>query len=66
MGEADVPGLLVTDHQALDLRASQFDAVTICRIGVQSADGVDLPGAVVLNATTSTEFAKFWNRKVRR
>ena len=45
---------------------SQFDAVTICRIGVQSADGVDLPGAVVLNATTSTEFAKFWNRKVRR
>ncbi len=45
---------------------SQFDAVTICRLGVQAADGVDLPGAVVLNAHTSSEFAKYWNRKVRR
>lgn len=45
---------------------SQFDSVTICRLGVYAADGVDLPGAVVINANTSSEFAKFWNRKVRR
>ncbi len=45
---------------------SQFDAVTICRLGVQVADGIDLPGAVVLNTNTSSEFAKYWNRKVRR
>ncbi|MEE9415380.1 MAG: DUF58 domain-containing protein [Acidimicrobiales bacterium] len=47
--------------------SSQFDAVTLCRLGVQLAgDGVALPGAIVLNAHTSSDFARFWNRKVRR
>jgi uncharacterized protein (DUF58 family) len=47
--------------------SSQFDAVTLCRLGVQLAgDSVALPGAIVLNAHTSSDFARFWNRKVRR
>ncbi len=46
--------------------AAQFDAVTVCRLGVRPGDSLDLPGVVVLNAGTSSEFAKYWNRKVRR
>lgn len=47
--------------------SSKFDVVTLCRLGVQlSGDGALLPGAVVLDAHTSSDFARFWNRKVRR
>ncbi len=45
--------------------SSMFDAVTICRLGPHT-DAVELPGTVVINAGNSSEFAKYWNRKVRR
>jgi uncharacterized protein (DUF58 family) len=45
----------------------RFQNITIGRIGVRGRGSVhELPGAVLINAGTSTEFAQAWNRRVRR
>jgi uncharacterized protein (DUF58 family) len=48
------------------LRA-RFQNVTIGRVGVRGRGGIyELPGAVLINAGTSGEFAQAWNRRIRR
>ncbi len=48
------------------LRA-QFDRITIGRLGIESmADSVLLPGALLINARSSDEFTRAWNRRLRR
>jgi uncharacterized protein (DUF58 family) len=45
----------------------RFQNITIGRVGVQGRGSVhELPGAVLINAATSAEFAQAWNRRVRR
>ncbi|MPY92907.1 MAG: DUF58 domain-containing protein [Acidimicrobiia bacterium] len=46
---------------------SRFQNITIARLGVDGRSSVyELPGAVLINASTSTEFAQAWNRRIRR
>jgi uncharacterized protein (DUF58 family) len=46
---------------------SRFQNITIGRIGVRGRGSVhELPGAVLINAGTSAEFAQAWGRRVRR
>ncbi|MGI9603454.1 MAG: DUF58 domain-containing protein [Acidimicrobiales bacterium] len=48
------------------LRA-KFDNITIARMGIQSAnEAVQLPGALLINVHTSIDFARAWNRRLRR
>jgi uncharacterized protein (DUF58 family) len=45
----------------------RFQNITIGRIGVRGRGSVhELPGAVLINAATSAEFAQAWGRRVRR
>ena len=45
----------------------RFQNITIGRVGVQGRGSVhELPGAVLINAATSTEFAQAWGKRVRR
>lgn len=45
----------------------RFQNITIGRLGVQGRSSVhELPGAVLINAPTSNDFANAWNRRVRR
>jgi uncharacterized protein (DUF58 family) len=45
----------------------RFQNITIGRVGVRGRGSVhELPGAVLINAGTSAEFAQAWNRRVRR
>lgn len=45
----------------------RFQNITIARMGVSGRSTVyELPGAVLINASTSTEFAQAWNRRLRR
>lgn len=45
----------------------RFQNITIGRMGVRGRGSVhELPGAVLINASTSAEFATAWNRRVRR
>ncbi|MFN0028422.1 MAG: DUF58 domain-containing protein, partial [Acidimicrobiales bacterium] len=57
----------VSDLAAVGPLRSRFANVTIGRVGVRGRGGVfELPGAVLINASTSTEFAQAWNRRIRR
>ncbi len=57
----------VSDLAAVGPLRSRFANVTIGRVGVRGRGGVfELPGAVLINASTSTEFAEAWNRRIRR
>lgn len=48
------------------LRA-RFQNITIGRIGVAGTGSVyELPGAVLINAPNSVDFAAIWNRRIRR
>jgi uncharacterized protein (DUF58 family) len=45
----------------------RFQNITIGRMGVRGRGSVhELPGAVLVNAATSAEFAQAWGRRVRR
>jgi uncharacterized protein (DUF58 family) len=45
----------------------RFQNITIARMGVGGRSSVfELPGAVLINAGTSTDFAQAWNRRIRR
>jgi len=57
----------VSELAAVGPMRTRFSNVTIGRLGVRSAGGVfELPGAVLINAGSSTEFAQAWNRRIRR
>lgn len=57
----------VSELAAVGPLRSRFSNVTIGRVGVRGRGGVfELPGAVLINAGTSTEFAQAWNRRIRR
>jgi len=57
----------VSELAAVGPLRSRFSNVTIGRVGVRGRSGIfDLPGAVLINAGTSTEFAQAWNRRIRR
>ncbi len=46
---------------------NRFEKITIGRLGPSAAnEAVDLPGAVLINAPSSTDFARSWNKRVRR
>ena len=48
------------------LRA-RFQSITIGRLGISGRGSVyELPGAVLINASSSVEFATAWNRRVGR
>lgn len=45
----------------------RFDNITIVRTGIRNVkEAVELPGAVLINVSTSLEFAAAWNRRIRR
>lgn len=57
----------VSELAAVGPLRGRFSNVTIGRVGVRGRGGVfELPGAVLINAGTSTEFAQAWNRRIRR
>lgn len=57
----------VSDLAAVGPLRARFQNVTMGRVGVRGRGGVfELPGAVLINARTSTEFAQAWNRRIRR
>ena len=57
----------VSELAAIGPLRSRFSNVTIGRVGVRGRGGVfELPGAVLINAGTSAEFAQAWNRRIRR
>ena len=57
----------VTELAAVGPLRTRYSNVTIGRMGVRSTGGVfALPGAVLINAGTSTEFTQAWNRRIRR
>jgi uncharacterized protein (DUF58 family) len=56
-----------TDLSAIGPLRGRFQNITIGRVGVRGRGSVhELPGAVLINAATSVEFAQAWNRRVRR
>lgn len=56
-----------TDLSVIGPLRGRFQNITIGRVGVQGRGSVhELPGAVLINAATSVEFAQAWNRRVRR
>jgi uncharacterized protein (DUF58 family) len=56
-----------SDLVAIGPLRSRFDTVTICRLGAKERGTIhELPGAVLINAGVSTDFAHAWNRRVRR
>lgn len=56
-----------TELAAVGPMRARFDTVTIGRLGVSGRGTVhELPGAVLINAETSVDFALAWNRRVRR
>lgn len=57
----------VSDLAAIGPLRARFQNVTMGRVGVRGRGGVfELPGAVLINAGTSAEFALAWNRRIRR
>lgn len=45
----------------------RFQNITIARLGIGGRSSVyELPGAVLINAGTSADFAQAWNRRIRR
>lgn len=55
------------DLSAIGPLRGRFQNITIARLGVGGRSSVyELPGAVLINAGTSTEFAQAWNRRIRR
>ncbi|MCC6435179.1 MAG: DUF58 domain-containing protein [Acidimicrobiales bacterium] len=57
----------VAELAAIGPLRARFSNVTIGRVGVRGRGGVfELPGAVLINAGTSGEFAQAWNRRIRR
>jgi uncharacterized protein (DUF58 family) len=56
-----------TDLSVIGPLRGRFQNITIGRVGVRGRGSVhELPGAVLINAATSVEFAQAWNRRVRR
>jgi hypothetical protein len=57
----------VRELAAIGPLRARFQNVTIGRVGVRGRGGIyELPGAVLINAGTSHEFAQAWNRRIRR
>lgn len=57
----------VRELAAIGPLRTRFQNVTIGRVGVRGRGGIyELPGAVLINAGTSSEFAQAWNRRIRR
>lgn len=57
----------VAELAAIGPLRARFSNVTIGRVGVRGRGGVfELPGAVLINAGSSGEFAQAWNRRIRR
>lgn len=56
-----------TDLAAIGPLRTRFDTVTIGRIGAGGRGSAhQLPGALLINASTSADFCQAWNRRVRR
>ncbi|MDH3705303.1 MAG: DUF58 domain-containing protein [Acidimicrobiia bacterium] len=57
----------VSDLISVGPLRSRFDNITIVRTGIGDAsESVQLPGALLINVGTSVDFARAWNRRLRR
>lgn len=57
----------VDDLKGLGPLRARYEHLTIVRIGTGARAGIfELAGAVLINAPTSQDFARAWNRRIRR
>jgi hypothetical protein len=57
----------VDDLKGLGPLRARYEHLTIVRVGTGARAGVfELAGAVLINAPNSQDFARAWNRRIRR
>ena len=54
------------DLRGLGPLRARYDELTIVRMGISGSGVFELGGAVLINSPTSEEFARAWNRRIRR